>query len=109
MGQVKEHKIALSEHLEGSDGSVALAGGYLYIYLDDRLLHIASIPSPYLLADRSTESVVENVDEFEDENGHEFVIAIYSSIAGIIWHLAEYPNDTDLLMRLRYEVRLNED
>ena len=64
MGQVKERKIALSEHVEGSDSSLALAGGYLYIYLGDTLLHIASIPSPYRLADRSTDSVVENVDEF---------------------------------------------
>ena len=109
MGQVKEHMTALSEHVEGSDGSVALAGGYLYIYLDDKLIHIASIPSPYLLADRSSDSVVENVDEFEDENGNEFVIAIYSSLAGIEWQLEEYPDDAGLLMRLHYEVRLNED
>lgn len=55
MGQVKEIMMALSEHLEGKDANVALAGGYLYIYLDDTLLHIASIPSPNLLADRSSE------------------------------------------------------
>lgn len=109
MGQAKEIMIALSDHLEGSDAHVALAGGYLYIYLDDTLVHIASIPSPNLLADRSSESVIENSDEFEDDNGNEFVIVIFSSLTGIEWRLEQYPDDTDLLMRLSYDVRLNED
>ncbi len=109
MGQTKQVSIDLSEHLKGSVASVALAGGYLYIYLDDALIHIASIPSPNLLADRSSDSVVENVDQFEDDNGNDFVIAIYSSMTGIEWHLEDYPDDMDLLMRLRYDVRLNEN
>jgi hypothetical protein len=109
MGQTKRQQIDLLEHLEGTDSCVALAGGYLYIFQDDALIHIASIPSPNLLADRSSDSVIENVDEFVDENGNEFVIVIFSSITGIDWHLAEYPDDTDLLMRMHYDVRLNED
>jgi hypothetical protein len=82
-----EVRVDLSEHLEGSDSFVALGGGYLYIFLDDRLPHIASIPSPNLLADRTSDSVVENVDHFEDGNGHGFVISIDSSLSGISWRL----------------------
>jgi len=109
MGQVKQALIELSEHLEGNIGNVALNGGYLYIYIDDKLIHIASIPSPNVLADRSSDSVVENIDQFEDESGNEFVIAIYSSITGIEWYLNEYPDNTDLLMRMRYDVSINEN
>ena len=109
MGHVKERMTPRSAHLEGNASSVALAGGYLYIYRDDTLIHIASIPSPNLLADRSSDSVVENVDEFEDENGNAFVIVINSSITGIDWSLEQYPDDTDRLMRLHCDVRLNED
>ena len=109
MGQAKQALIDLSGHLQGAVGHVALAGGYLYIYVDDRLIHISSIPSPNVFADWSSESVVENVDQFEDESGNEFVIAISSSMKGIEWSLKAYPDDTHLLMRLHYDVSLNEN
>lgn len=108
MGQAKRAFTELSEHLEGHVGNVALAGGYHYIYLNDRLLHIASIPMPNVLAERFSESTTENSDRFEDEHGNEFVITIYSSINGIQWYLEEYPDDANLLMSVHYDVSLNE-
>jgi len=108
MGFVKKRMYELSEHLHGADGHVALKGGYLYIYLHESLIHIAGIPSPYLLAERSSETTVENIDEFTDADGHEFDIAIYSSITGIEWELYHYPDDEDLLLGLTYEVKLND-
>lgn len=92
----------------GYVSNVALVGGYLYIYSGDTLLHIASIPSPNLLGcmDRHTE--VENHDEFTDEKGNPYVIAIYSSAAGIHWELEKHPEEQKVLQQLRYEVKLNE-
>jgi hypothetical protein len=109
MGIVKKRMSELSEHLHGSDGRVALDGGYLYIYLHGSLIHIAGIPSPYLLAERTSDSTVENFDEFTDDEGHEFGIAIYSSIAGIEWSLDHYPDDEKLIVGLTYEVKLNDN
>lgn len=109
MGIVKRRKPDLSEHLQGSDSRVALDGGYLYIYLHGSLIHIAGIPSPYLLAERSSDTSVENFDEFVDDEGNEFGIAIYSSIAGIEWSLDHHPVDDDLILGLTYEVKLNDN
>lgn len=100
--------VEASDHLEGRDGRVAPDGGYLYIYLGDTLIHISSIPSPNLLADRSSDSVVENIDEFDDHDGNKFVVAISSSIAGIDWTMEQHPDDMEIIMNLHYDVRLNE-
>lgn len=109
MGIVKRKLTEWSEHLEGADGRVALDGGYLYIYLHGSLLHIAGIPSPYLLADRSSDSTVENDDEFADEQGNTFAVAIYSSVSGIQWNIYKYPDDESLISGLTYEVKLNDN
>lgn len=92
----------------GSVGNVALAGGYLYIYSGDMLLHIASIPSPNLLGGSNRDTEVENHDEFTDENGNLYLISIFSSAGGIHWELEAYPDDQEVLEQLRYEVKLNE-
>ncbi|MEI6269941.1 MAG: hypothetical protein WCP01_13760 [Methylococcaceae bacterium] len=109
MGLAKRIGLEIKEHIEGSDGNVALGGGYLYIYLADDLIHIASIPSPNLLAERPLDSVVENQDDFLDGFGNGYSIAIFSSITGIQWYLERYPNDDNILMRLHYRVKLNEN
>lgn len=105
----KKKTTQLSRYLQGADGRVALDGGYLYIYLHGALVHIAGIPSPYLLADRSSDSTVENADEFTDAEGHEFEIAIYSSITGIEWDVYTYPDDESLICGLKYEVKFNDN
>jgi len=109
MGLAKQHGLEINEHIEGTNGNVALNGGYLYIYLADDLIHIASIPSPNFLAERSFDSAVENQDDFQDEFGNEYSIAIFSSITGINWYLEQYPDDVTTLMQLHYVVKLNEN
>ena len=108
MGLSKERKMQKESNTTGSVGNVALAGGYLYIYLGDTLLHIASIPVPNLIGDMNRNTEVANQDEFADESGHEFLISIYSSAAGIYWELENYPEDKNILSQLRYEVKINE-
>lgn len=109
MGIVKQKKLYLSEHLEGRDGRVALDGGYLYIYLDGKLIHIAGIPSLYHLAERTSDSSVENTDDFVDDNGNNFEVVIYSSLAGIEWAMQTHPDDETIFQNLSYEVKLNEN
>ena len=109
MGLAKRFGLAINEHIEGADDNVALNGGYLYIYLADDLVHIASIPSPNFLAERSVDSVIENPDDFHDKLENEYSIVIFSSINGIHWYLAQYPDDDTTLMQLHYVVKLNEN
>jgi len=108
IGMAKHRAVELRRHLEGSEGSVALNGGYLYIYQGDDLLHIASIPSPHLLGERTHDTVVDNIDEFQDRTGNRYTIVINSSSTGIEWYLESYPDDKTALMTLRYEIKLNE-
>ena len=109
MGTLKNKMALLSGHLQGTDSRVALEGGYLYIYLHGSLIHIAGIPSPYLLADRASDSTVENTDAFTDKDGHDFKIVIYSSITGIEWELYNHPDDESLILGLTYEVKINDN
>ncbi len=96
------------QYITGSVGSVVMSGGYLYIYLGDTLLHIASIPLPNLLGEMNRDTEVVNKDEFKDEKGNEFRISIFSSAAGIYWELETYPEDEKIVSQLRYEVKINE-
>ncbi|CAN2049205.1 conserved hypothetical protein [Candidatus Magnetomoraceae bacterium gMMP-13] len=108
MGYFKQKQIELEEHLSGANAEIALNGGYLYIYKDDKLLHIASIPSPNLLADNFSQSVVENNEDFNDDNGNEFTIDILSSKVGVDWNLTSYPDDENIIKNIQYKVKLNE-
>lgn len=98
----------LKIYLEGSDGQPAINGGYLYIYQDDELLTIASIPSPNLMADNSSQSTVENDEQFQDKDGNEYSIMIFSSMHGIDWVLDIYPKDEDIIKKISYKVKHNE-
>jgi len=98
----------LKKYLEGSDAQPAINGGYLYIYLNDELLTIVSIPSPNLMAENSSQSTVENYDEFQDENENDYSITVFSSMYGIDWSLDSYPNDENIITKIRYEVKYNE-
>ncbi len=109
MGIANNKIHGFTDHLKGSDGRVALVGGYLYIYLTDKLIHIAGIPSPYLLAARTSDSLVENIDDFVDDQGNAFEIIIDSSITGIEWSIQTYPDDESIIQNLRYEIKLNEN
>jgi len=101
-------KKQLKSYLEGSDSQPALNGGYLYIYLDNNLLTIVSIPSPNLMADNSSQSTVENDDEFQDKDGNDYSIIVFSSMYGIDWSLDTYPEDENIIKKISYEVKRNE-
>jgi len=98
----------LESYLVGSDSQPALNGGYLYIYLNDELLTIVSVPSPNLMAENSSQSTVENCDEFQDKNGNDYSIVVFSSMYGIDWSLDTYPDDENIIRKIRYEVKHNE-
>jgi hypothetical protein len=106
MGYLKQ--IELQKHIMGDNMLPALNGGYLYIYKNEKLLHIASIPSPNLLGDNYRQSVVENDEYFKDDNGNEFGIDILSSPAGINWYLTSYPDDENIIKSINYQVKQNE-
>ena len=98
----------LNMFLQGSEALPAIDGGYLYIHKDKKLLSIVSIPSPNLLAERNRDSIVENDDDFVDEDGNEYSITIQSSMYGIDWFLTNYPDNEDVIKQLSYEVKYNE-
>ena len=100
--------MSLNKLLSGSDARVAISGGYLYIYYDDSLLSIISIPTPNLLADNNEQSRVENYDNFTDPVGNEYDVTIYSQKYGIDWDVEPIAKDDDAIKKLRFEVKLNE-
>jgi hypothetical protein len=104
----RQKQIELKEHLAGNNDRPALNGGYLYVYKGDKLLHIASIPSPNLLGDNYRHSFVENDEYFSDDNGNEFRIDILSSNVGVDWILSSYPDDENTVKSIRYKVKQNE-
>jgi len=108
MGILKQRQLEKESHLQGSSGEPAIDGGYLYVYLDNNLLTIVGIPSPNLVAEKSSDSLVENYEEFTDSDGNNYVISIFSSIYDIYWELNEYPDDDKLINSIRYEVKYNE-
>jgi hypothetical protein len=73
--------------LSGSDCAPALAGGYLSLLKDGREIFIAAVPSPLPFADRHRETIAENDEIFEDEEGNEISISVQSSNVGIDWFI----------------------
>jgi hypothetical protein len=101
----------MSLSISGTNCSPAISGGYLSIKRDNKEIHISSIPTPVLIADRYRDSVVENDDEFVDEEGNEFAINISSSNVGVDWEIvlsAENGNDTELARRIKLDYQPNE-
>ena len=108
MGRLKQKYLEKESHLQGSSGEPAIDGGYLYIYLNNDLLFIAGIPSPNLMAEKPSDSLVENYEEFTDKYDNNYAISIFSSIYDIYWELNEYPDDDNIINSIRYEVKYNE-
>lgn len=65
----------------------ALAGGYLSIFKDGKEIFIAGVPSPVPFPNRYRESVSENDEIFEDEEGNEIAITVQSSSVGVDWRI----------------------
>lgn len=97
--------------ISGNTATPALSGGYLSIKRDSKEIHISSIPTPILMADRYRDSVTENDDEFKDEEGNEFAVNIFSSIVGVDWETklsAKNGNDTELAKRIKLDYEPND-
>jgi len=74
-------------HFEGSDCSPALAGGYLSVLKDGKEIFIAAVPSLVPCFDRYRDSVSENDEIFEDEEGNEIAVTVQSSSVGVDWQI----------------------
>ncbi|EAQ54431.1 hypothetical protein [Vibrio sp. MED222] len=94
--------------LEGNDCMPPISGGYLLIYRGSEEITVVSVPSPNFTADRYRDSVSENYDSFEDENGNEFNINVWSSNVGVDWTLDVVTADGTLEEQIRVEYHANE-
>ncbi len=97
--------------ITGNDCLPPVSGGYISIKKDGKEIHIASVPSFVPGADRYRDSVSENDDEFEDDEGNEFSISIWSSNVGVEWALnlsAKNGDDKSLLSRIKTEYQSND-
>lgn len=86
-------------------------GGYISIKKDGKEFHISSVPSFVLGTDRYHDSVYENGEEFEDDEGNKYEIKICSSNVGVDWELilsAKNGNDESLEKRIITEYQSND-
>lgn len=98
--------------IEGCDGMPPISGGYLIINLDNKEFHIVSVPSPVLGADRHRDSVTENDEEVEDDDGNEFAITVWSSNVGVDWRIdvtaKDKASEAALKRRINVEYQAND-
>ena len=96
--------------IEGNDCMPPLSGGYLVILIDNQEIYVVSVPSPNIFADRHRDSISENHDEFEDPDGNEFSISVWSSNVGVDWQLdiTSTNNKNNLKERIGVEYRPND-
>lgn len=79
-------------HYEDSSSAVALDGGYLAVQIDGVTVGTVSVPRPYLMADRDTDSVALWSEEIEDDEGNIYQAEVMSSISGVSWSIDIEPN-----------------
>jgi hypothetical protein len=107
-----KHQLHGEDNLRNSDCLPAVNGGYITVYLDESEIHIASVPSFNLMAEKYRDSMVDNMEEFVDKDGNEYVINICSSNVGVDWDLEIYPkNEEDrsaLVEKIRIEYESNQ-
>ena len=96
-------------NIEGNDSLPSVSGGYLLISLDGQELATVGVPSPRY-EDRYSDSVVENDDEFDDEEGNRYSVNVYSSNVGVDWvvSVSNEGNDADIKKRIKVEYQANE-
>ena len=94
--------------LEGNDCMPPISGGYLIIYKDSTEVTVVSVPSPNYTADRYRDSVSENGDIVEDEEGNEFNISVWSSNVGVDWTVEVKTNDDSIKESIKVEYQANE-
>ncbi|MBA6222613.1 hypothetical protein H4J51_17460 [Colwellia sp. MB02u-18] len=74
----------MSYEFEGNDCLPSINGGYLVIRFNGAEVGMVSVPSP-IFADRHRDSINQNHDEFEDENGNTYDVFVSSSNVGVDW------------------------
>ncbi|MBF0451807.1 MAG: hypothetical protein HQK75_13975 [Candidatus Magnetomorum sp.] len=96
--------------IEGIDCLPPLSGGYLIINIDKKEFHIVSVPSPVLGADRHRDSVNENSDFVEDEEGNAFSVTVLSSNVGVDWtiEVETKSDEEEFRKRISVEYQANE-
>ncbi|MBF4258568.1 hypothetical protein [Vibrio anguillarum] len=94
--------------LEGNDCMPPISGGYLLVYKGGVELSVISVPSPNFIADRYRDSVSENYDSFEDDDGNDYSINVCSSNVGVDWTLEVSTDDPKLESVIKVEYHANE-
>ncbi len=103
--------LEMPQLIKGKDSLPPILGGYILIIKDGEEIHISGVPSFVPGADRYRDSVSENNDEFEDDEGNEFSIRICSSNQGVEWELnlsAKDGDDKALAAHIRTEYQSND-
>ncbi|WP_419149310.1 hypothetical protein [Pseudoalteromonas 'SMAR'] len=100
--------IPMSFTLDGNDCMPPISGGYLIIYRGSVELSVISVPSPNFAADRYRDSVSENYDSFEDNDGNDYNITVFSSNVGVDWTLEVSTEDPALKSEIKVEYHANE-
>ncbi len=99
----------MNYEINGNDSMPPVSGGYLIVEKDGKELHVVSVPSPNLYADRYSDSVSENDDTFEDAQHNIFTMNVWSSKVGVDWELKIVSVETDntLPTRINVEYKAN--
>jgi len=74
-------------YFEGSEGTVAMSGGFLDIQVDGSTICTVSIPIPNFMADRYRDSISEWSEKFEDFDGNNYIATVWSSMNGVDWEV----------------------
>ena len=98
----------MSFTLDGNDCMPPVSGGYLIVYRGSVELSVVSVPSPNFVADRYRDSVSENSDSFEDDNGNDYSVTVCSSSVGVDWTLEVSTDDPVLESEIKVEYHANE-
>lgn len=94
--------------IEGNDCMPPISGGYLLVYRGTKELGVISVPSPNYTADRYRDSVSGNHDVFEDDEGNEFNIDVWSSNVGVDWEISVKTDNENLANEVKVEYYANE-
>ena len=94
--------------INGADGMPPFNGGYIVINLDGEELYIVSVPSMIWGTERYRDSIVDNFEQLDDENGNVFNVSVYSSKVGVDWEIDVITEDETLEDRISVEYHANE-
>ncbi|HHG3261857.1 TPA: hypothetical protein ACPVXX_004486 [Vibrio parahaemolyticus] len=94
--------------LTGTDCMPSISGGYLLVTLDGEEVATVGVPSPNF-ADRHSDSVNDNYDDFEDSEGNQYSVTVWSSNVGVDWEVEiNSLSESDLESRIDVEYQSND-